>query len=170
MFVEPVCISDATKQTKERPPRVYFDFKVSTYMSASATIDFALVKLIGYSQKKSKTYNSGYSPVVTHLTTNPPVSCLNIAERTGSIAILSVSKLLSFWNQVPIFREKAANYGAGLRMAACESQPKLLVVVAEHDGGTCTVPPACTTEASHQACLRRWADIDRDGMMNGQSC
>jgi hypothetical protein len=36
-------------------------------------------------QKMAKTYNSGYSPVVTHLTTNPPVSCLNIAERTGSI-------------------------------------------------------------------------------------
>jgi hypothetical protein len=35
--------------------------------------------------KKSKTYNSGYSLVVTHLTTNPPVRCLNRAERTGSL-------------------------------------------------------------------------------------
>ena len=34
--------------------------------------------------KNPKTYNSGYSPVVTHLTTNPPVSCLSTAERTGS--------------------------------------------------------------------------------------
>jgi hypothetical protein len=33
---------------------------------------------------KIKTYNSGDSPVVTHLTTNPPVSCLSTAERTGS--------------------------------------------------------------------------------------
>ena len=33
----------------------------------------------------SKTYNSGYSLVVTHLTTNPPVRCLNRAERTGSL-------------------------------------------------------------------------------------
>jgi hypothetical protein len=32
-----------------------------------------------------KTYNSGYSLVVTHLTTNPPVRCLNRAERTGSL-------------------------------------------------------------------------------------
>ena len=32
----------------------------------------------------TKTYNSGYSPVVTHLTTNPPVRCLSMAERTGS--------------------------------------------------------------------------------------
>ena len=31
-----------------------------------------------------KTYNSGNSPVVTHLTTNPPVNCLSRAEQTGS--------------------------------------------------------------------------------------
>ncbi|PVH92376.1 hypothetical protein DM02DRAFT_543793, partial [Periconia macrospinosa] len=31
-----------------------------------------------------KTYNSRYSLVVTHLTTNPPVPCLSTAERTGS--------------------------------------------------------------------------------------
>jgi hypothetical protein len=35
--------------------------------------------------KLAKTYNSGYSLVVTHLTTNPPVRCLNRAERTGSL-------------------------------------------------------------------------------------
>jgi hypothetical protein len=34
---------------------------------------------------RAKTYNSGYSLVVTHLTTNPPVRCLNRAERTGSL-------------------------------------------------------------------------------------
>ena len=33
---------------------------------------------------RAKTYNSGDSPVVTHLTTNPPISCLTRAERTGS--------------------------------------------------------------------------------------
>jgi hypothetical protein len=32
----------------------------------------------------TKTYNSGDSLVVTHLTTNPPVQCLSTAERTGS--------------------------------------------------------------------------------------
>ena len=37
-------------------------------------------------QKMAKTYSSGYSLVVTHLTTNPPVSCLSTAERTGSAA------------------------------------------------------------------------------------
>ena len=35
--------------------------------------------------KKTKTYNSGDSLVVTHLTTNPPVHCLYMAERTGSL-------------------------------------------------------------------------------------
>jgi hypothetical protein len=34
---------------------------------------------------KAKTYNSGDSLVVTHLTTNPPVHCLYMAERTGSL-------------------------------------------------------------------------------------
>jgi hypothetical protein len=33
----------------------------------------------------AKTYNSGNSLMVTHLTTNPPVRCLNMAERTGSL-------------------------------------------------------------------------------------
>ena len=37
---------------------------------------------------KAKTYNSGYSLVVTHLTTNPPVPCLNMAERTGSLVFM----------------------------------------------------------------------------------
>jgi hypothetical protein len=36
-------------------------------------------------KRKAKTYNSGDSPVVTHLTTSPPVRCLNRAERTGSL-------------------------------------------------------------------------------------
>jgi hypothetical protein len=39
----------------------------------------------GYAKKKTKTYNSGDSLVVTHLTTNPPVHCLYMAERTGSL-------------------------------------------------------------------------------------
>jgi hypothetical protein len=38
--------------------------------------------------KMSKTYNSRDSLMVTHLTTNPPVSCLNRAERTGSLVFM----------------------------------------------------------------------------------
>jgi hypothetical protein len=40
---------------------------------------------VGSCKRFAKTYNSGYSLVVTHLTTNPPVRCLNRAERTGSL-------------------------------------------------------------------------------------
>jgi hypothetical protein len=36
---------------------------------------------------KAKTYNSRDSLMVTHLTTNPPVSCLNIAEQTGCVVL-----------------------------------------------------------------------------------
>jgi hypothetical protein len=38
----------------------------------------------------SKTYNSGDSPVVTHLTTNPPITSLSTAERTGSAMFLNL--------------------------------------------------------------------------------
>jgi hypothetical protein len=45
-------------------------------------------------REKAKTYNSGDSLVVTHLTTNPPVRCLSTAERTGS------SVLIVLWSYV----------------------------------------------------------------------
>jgi hypothetical protein len=38
-------------------------------------------------EAKAKTYNSACSLVVTHLTTYPPVRCLNRAERTGSLVV-----------------------------------------------------------------------------------
>jgi hypothetical protein len=41
-------------------------------------------------QNVDKTYNSGDSPVVTHLTTNPPFTGLSTAERTGSAMILKL--------------------------------------------------------------------------------
>jgi hypothetical protein len=41
-------------------------------------------------KKKKKTYNSGYSLVVTHPTTNPPISSLCMAERTGCPILLSL--------------------------------------------------------------------------------
>ena len=47
-------------------------------------------------KKRSKTYNSGDSLVVTHLTTNPPVHCLSTAERTGS-SVFSV-----LWSYVEV--------------------------------------------------------------------
>ena len=53
-----------------------------------------------YKQKGSKTYNSGDSLVVTHLTTNPPVHCLYMAERTGSLifsVLWSYVKDMDLW-------------------------------------------------------------------------
>jgi hypothetical protein len=48
---------------------------------------FAIAAAVVCTKNESKTFNSGYSLVVTHLTTNPPVHCLNRAERTGSLAL-----------------------------------------------------------------------------------
>ncbi|KAF2684670.1 hypothetical protein K458DRAFT_301956, partial [Lentithecium fluviatile CBS 122367] len=47
--------------------------------------------------KKAKTYNSGDSPMVTHLTTNPPVEDLSCEERTGFRVFLRL------WSYVLIF-------------------------------------------------------------------
>jgi hypothetical protein len=56
-------------------------------------------------EKKTKTYNSGYSLVVTHLTTNPPVRCLNRAERTGSL-VFNV-----LWSYVLVYPNSLVYYG-----------------------------------------------------------
>jgi hypothetical protein len=55
----------------------------------------------------SKTYNSGYSLVVTHLTTNPPVRCLNRAERTGSLVFNVLWSYVEDTNFVYIYIEKS---------------------------------------------------------------
>lgn len=47
---------------------------------------------------KTKTYNSGYSLMVTHLTTNPPVRCLNRAERTGSLVFNVLWSYVDRWH------------------------------------------------------------------------
>jgi hypothetical protein len=53
--------------------------------------------------KKTKTYNSGYSLVVTHLTTNPPVRCLNRAERTGSLVFNVLWSYVSNWSRYKFY-------------------------------------------------------------------
>ena len=51
----------------------------------------ALIPLVCVlSSKKFKTYNSWYSLVVTHPTTNQPISSLCMAERTGCPILLSL--------------------------------------------------------------------------------
>jgi hypothetical protein len=62
-------------------PKRYKRQRLKTVLSGldvcSVTVD--------WQKEMAATYNSGYSLVVTHLTTNPPVRCLNRAERTGSL-------------------------------------------------------------------------------------
>jgi hypothetical protein len=58
-------------------------------LSSSSWTSHSLPAQSSRRNKMAKTYNSGYSLVVTHLTTNPPVHCLSTAERTGS-SIFSV--------------------------------------------------------------------------------
>ena len=48
-------------------------------------------------KRGAKTYNSGDSLVVTHLTTNPPVSCLYMAERTGSLILMILWSYVEEW-------------------------------------------------------------------------
>ena len=71
---------------KFKPSRAYSSTHLSTKKPLDAKkkgpSDFYRMCL---TYGKKKTYNSGYSLVVTHLTTNPPVRCLNRAERTGSL-------------------------------------------------------------------------------------
>ena len=45
----------------------------------------------------AKTYNSAYSPVVTHPSTNAPVSCLYMAERTGSLILMILWSYVEEW-------------------------------------------------------------------------
>jgi hypothetical protein len=72
----------------------YMQCAVNTEHNITSTLSF----LIHPAKRKTKTYNSGDSLVVTHLTTNPPVSCLNRAERTGSLAFThaTATKALNF--------------------------------------------------------------------------
>jgi hypothetical protein len=56
--------------------------------------------------QKSKTYSSRDSPVVTHLTTNPPVCRLSSVDRTGNAA------LYNLWPYVKVVQSSVAiNHG-----------------------------------------------------------
>jgi hypothetical protein len=75
----PSNIIAGTRQT-DKSAKSYASIDVVSVSSTFGVVDQ------GKGKKDAKnTYNSGYSLVVTHLTTNPPVRCLNRAERTGSL-------------------------------------------------------------------------------------
>jgi hypothetical protein len=72
-------------------------------------------------KRGAKTYNSGDSLVVTHLTTNPPVSCLNRAERTGSL-VLKILWSYVFFRQIdtniyPFMAERGVLAGTVMTLA-----------------------------------------------------
>jgi hypothetical protein len=67
-------------------------------------------------KKDKKTYNSGYSLVVTHLTTNPPVRCLSTAERTGS------SDFNALWSYV-LGGDKVLDYIRYIKICASRCGP-----------------------------------------------
>ena len=54
-------------------------------------------------KKMAKTYNSGDSPVVTHPSTNLPVSCLSTAERTGSAGFMILWSYVEEWDKNVIY-------------------------------------------------------------------
>jgi hypothetical protein len=60
-------------------------YPCATSLTGNSRLSNDHTEFRGDAGTKIKTYNSGDSPVVTHLTTSPPVRCLNRAERTGSL-------------------------------------------------------------------------------------
>jgi hypothetical protein len=82
---------------------------------------------------KTKTYNSGYSLVVTHLTTNPPVRCLNRAERTGSLVFNVLWSYVKdgYHNSIYIL------FTSDWKVRECGEKPKLAWLC----GSACAAPP-----------------------------
>ena len=69
----------------------------ATFPKITALLQRDALHIRDKKEKKAKTYNSGYSLVVTHLTTNPPVRCLNRAERTGSLVFNVLWSYVKVW-------------------------------------------------------------------------
>ncbi|PTB46638.1 hypothetical protein M441DRAFT_110731, partial [Trichoderma asperellum CBS 433.97] len=55
-------------------------------------------------KKRAKTYNSRCSPVVTHLTTNLPVSGLSRGERTGPRILHYLWSYVNELGSKPVYR------------------------------------------------------------------
>jgi len=91
-------------------------------------------------KKKAKTYNSGDSLVVTHLTTNPPVSCLYMAERTGSLALTCLTTNIT--GKIPVF-DLCSNSSRG-REGAIWGHHSVLAfkATAKSEGGTAVLAAA----------------------------
>jgi hypothetical protein len=79
-----ICATDRSRRTSSQPP---LPKNAPALDQERPTISPHLCPYTSFSEQKgmAKTYNRGDSLMVTHLTTNPPVRCLNRAERTGSL-------------------------------------------------------------------------------------
>ncbi|KAF2712494.1 hypothetical protein K504DRAFT_205613 [Pleomassaria siparia CBS 279.74] len=74
-----------------------------------ATLSFFLFQEVA--KKNAKTYNSRDSPMVTHLTTNPPVQCLNIAEQTGCVSFIVLWSYVKETSKPAVHRHDAVRAG-----------------------------------------------------------
>jgi hypothetical protein len=63
--------------------------------------------------KKAKTFSSGDSLVVTHLTTNPPVCSLSVSERTGTRVLCNLWPNVSSRDLVCIYRQNLPIFKGG---------------------------------------------------------
>jgi hypothetical protein len=72
-----------------------------TYKASQTRVSFFETK------NMAKTYNSGDSPVVTHLITGPPVKGLTYEDRTGFCALLSLWSYVEesrFWSNLSVLK------------------------------------------------------------------
>jgi hypothetical protein len=76
----------------DKPNSAFATPKLQRLVTPSPWIQFPhlVPKMAKIAKMESKTYNGRASLVITHLTTDPPVHCLYMAERTGSF-IFSLS-------------------------------------------------------------------------------
>jgi hypothetical protein len=103
-----------------------------------------------WSKKSKKTYNSGDSLVVTHLTTNPPVHCLYMAERTGSL-IFSV--LWSYVLRITGFVEynsPNARYLGILGVSGISARDSYIVFIAKLAPSSVRSSPTLEKEIGYQ--------------------
>ena len=107
--------------TPSRPPFKLFVAKTMQLVSRS----HQSVPFKQRMPKKVKTYNSGYSPVVTHLTTNPPVEGLTCGERTGPSGLLRLWSYVSVNDNVLLYKPGFGHWDI--------AKPTRAYVISTHD-------------------------------------
>jgi hypothetical protein len=115
-------------------------------------------------QTRPKTYNSGDSPVVTHLTTNPPVSCLSTAERTGSAGrqdpMVVCEEIVISTIIIPIIRV-SRHMRHRLALNICDQIPALKVLIGGETFSSETSPLPSNGESPTHHEPRPYGDENR---------